>query len=280
MGVATAVAIGGLALSAGQTVMSFTQAGKQKNKQREAEAAASAAMAEARKKLSINYTDELAVNKEPYELQREALLSQGAQAIQAGQESERGAVATAGKVMMAQNEAQAGIRTAMGAEMTDIQKQQIAEDSRLRDLGAQLDLEEAAGQQMIAQNAEEAAAAQTQQGMQGLMSVGQQGLGMVPLFAKTGASTNDAFKYDKSKFNAIDTPNMQNQFKASVENPLGTTRQFTGQNGIIPPQFSGTFKTYGQGGITPQPNVFGPQMPPQPGTQYGMLGVDFSGVGY
>jgi hypothetical protein len=188
MGVATAVAIGGLALSAGSTAMSFMQAGKEKSKQRSAEAAAAAAMAEAKKKLSINYTDELAINKEPYELQREALLSQGAQAIQAGVESDRGGVATAGKVLMAQNEAQAGVRTAMGAEMNDIQKQKIAEDSRLRDLGVQIDLGEVEGQQMIAQNAEQASSAATQQGIQGVISTAQQGLSMVPLFAKTGSA--------------------------------------------------------------------------------------------
>jgi hypothetical protein len=167
----------------------------------------------------------------------------------------------------------------MGAEMTDIQKQQIAEESRLRDLNAQLDLGEVEGQQMMAANAEEAAASQTQQGIQGVVSTAQQGLNMVPLFAKTGSSTNDAFKYDKSKFKPIDTPNMQNQFKASVENPLGTTRQFTGQNGIIPPQFSGTFKTYNQGVVAPQPNVFG-KAPSSMNPAYQPFGPDFSGVGY
>ena len=252
MGVATAVAIGGLALSAGSTVMSFTQAGAQKKKQREAEAAAQAAMDEARKKLSINYTDELAVNKEPYELQREALLSQGAQAIQAGQESERGAAATAGKVMMAQNEAQAGIRTAMGAEMTDIQKQQIAEDSRLRDLGAQLDLEEVAGQQMISQNAEEASAAQTQQGIQGVVSTAQQGLNMIPLFAGKKSENN----FEAVPFSKISTPKIKDQYKQLAANPLGTTRQFTGQNGVVPPQFSGTFNTNTQS-MFPKYDAFG-----------------------
>jgi hypothetical protein len=91
MGVATAVAIGGLAISAGTTAMSFVQAGEQKSKQRKAEAEAAKAMAEARKKLEINFTDKMAIKKEPYELQREAMLSAGAQAIQAGVESERGA---------------------------------------------------------------------------------------------------------------------------------------------------------------------------------------------
>jgi hypothetical protein len=184
MGVATAIAIGGLATSAFSTGMSFIQAGEQQRKQRAAEAAAQRAMDEAKKKLEINYTDEMAVKKEPYELQREAMLSQGAQAIQAGQESERGAVATAGKVQMAQNEAQAGIRTAMGQDMTNIQNKQIAEQSRLRDLGVQIDLGEVQGQQMAAKDAEEAAAAATAQGFERLTSTMQQGLNMIPFFAK------------------------------------------------------------------------------------------------
>ena len=186
MGVATAVAIGGLAISAGTTAMSFMQASEQKNKQRKAEAEAAAAMAEARKKLEINYTDEMAVKKEPYELQREAALSAGAQAIEAGQESERGAAATAGKIQMAQNEAQADIRTAMGVEMTDIENKQIAEQSRLRDLGVQLDLGEVEGAQAAARDAEQAATAATEQGWQGVVSTAQQGLAMVPLFAGGG----------------------------------------------------------------------------------------------
>jgi type IV secretory pathway VirB10-like protein len=188
MGVATAVAIGGLAISAGTTAMSFVQAGEQKSKQRKAEAEAAKAMAEARKKLEINFTDKMAIKKEPYELQREAMLSAGAQAIQAGVESERGAATMAGKVLMAQNEAQGGIRTAMGAEMTDIENKQIAEQSRLRDLGVQLDLGEAEGAQKAAGDAERAAAQSTSEGFQGLSSTLQQGLAMVPLFAKSGSA--------------------------------------------------------------------------------------------
>lgn len=238
MGVATAVALGGLAISAGTTAMSFAQAGEQKSKQRQAEADAQKAMAEARKKLGINYTDEMAIKKEPYELQREAMLSQGAQAIQAGVESERGAVATAGKVQMAMNEAQAGIRTEMGKEMTDIEKQQIAEQSRLRDLNVQLDLGEVEGQQAIAAQAENAANASTAQGIQGLMSTAQQGLQMMPLYFKdsktamggtsagsSGTQFNStAAKYSGSSFTPMDT----------ALNPLGYTPKFTGSNGVTP----------------------------------------------
>lgn len=187
MGVATAVAIGGLAMTAGTTAMSFINASEQKSKQQQAEAAAADAMAAARKKLEVNFYDQMAVKKEPYELQREALLSQGALAVQAGQESDRGAAATAGRVQMAMNEAQAGVRTEMGKEMTAIEEKQLAEDSRLRDLGAQLDLGKAEGAQMAAANAEEASTAATQQGIQGLMSMGTQGLNMVNLYPKSGA---------------------------------------------------------------------------------------------
>jgi hypothetical protein len=188
MGVATAIAVGGLAISAGTTAMSFIQAGEQKSKQRSAEAKAAQAMAEARKKLEINFTDKMAIKKEPYELQRDAMLSAGAQAIQAGVESDRGAAATAGKVLMAQNEAQAGIRTEMGKEMTDIENKQIAEQSRLRDLNVQLDLGEVEGAQQAAADAERAAAQSTTEGFQGLASTAQQGLAMVPLFMKSGSA--------------------------------------------------------------------------------------------
>jgi hypothetical protein len=102
---ATALAIGGLAISAASTGASFANAAKQRKQaaktQREAEKAAAEAMAAARKKLEINFYDKLAVQKEPYELAREAALAAGAQAIQAGQESERGSAATAGRVQMA-----------------------------------------------------------------------------------------------------------------------------------------------------------------------------------
>ena len=214
MGVATAVAIGGLAITAATTANSFIQAGEQKSKQRAAEAAAAAAMAEARKKLQINYTDELAVQKEPYELQRDAMLAQGAQAIQAGQESDRGSAATAGKVQMAQNEAQAGIRTEMGKEMTDIQNKKVQEASRLRDLGVQLDLGEVEGQQMIAQNAEQASAAATQQGIQGVTSFAQQGLNMMPLYFKDskGAAAATTPTADPSNANKAFQSKASDQF--------------------------------------------------------------------
>ena len=181
----TTIAAGvGLAATAGTTATSFIQAGKQRRLQREAEADAAKAMAEARKKLEVNYYEALGIQKEPYELERQALIAAGAQAIEAGRESERGVAATAGRVQMAQQEAQAGIRTAMGKELTELEKATAMEESRLRDIGVQLDLEEATGAQEAAAQAQEAAQKATREGIQGAVSVAKQAVSMVPLFSK------------------------------------------------------------------------------------------------
>ena len=188
MAIATsaALAIAGLATTATTTGMSFMQAGKQRNMQRQAESEAEKAMQEARKKLEVNYYEQLGIQKEPYELQREALLQQGAMGVEAGREGDvRGAAATVGRVQMAQQEAQAGIRSAMGQELTDLAKLTAAEESRLRDVGVGLDLEEVAGAQLAAANAQEMGAQAVQQGMQGITSLGQQIAEAAPLYGKT-----------------------------------------------------------------------------------------------
>ena len=180
----TIAAAAGLAATATTTTMSFVQAGKQKNAQRQAERDADQAMADARKKLETNYYGGLSIQKEPYELEREALLAQGAEAIQAGVESERGAAPIAGRVLLAQQQGQAGIRTAMGQELSNLEKLSAQEQSRLAGAQANLSLEEVAGAQKAASNAQMLSAQATQQGMQGIVSTAQQAAQFVPLFAK------------------------------------------------------------------------------------------------
>jgi type II secretory pathway pseudopilin PulG len=183
MAVTTAAVIG-IASTAATTGMSFAQAGKQRKAMNQAERDAEEAMQAARKKLEVNVFDQLAIQKEPFELEREALLSQGAQAIQAGVESERGAAATAGRVQMAQQEGQAGIRSAMGQQLQSLEMLSAQEEGRLRDIGVQLDLEEVAGAQLAAANAQELQAQAMRQGMEGVTSLGGQIASTIPLFAR------------------------------------------------------------------------------------------------
>ena len=186
-GTATLIAAGvGLAGTGVTTAMSFSQANKQKKLQKEAEAEADKAMASARARLDVNYMDALSIQKEPYELQREAMLSQGTQATDAAQESERGAAAGAGRVQMAQNEAQGAIRTAMGKELTDIERLKVTEKARLEDLKTQIYLGEVEGAQMAARNAQEMAAQATTQGWEGVTSMATQAANLIPLYAKSG----------------------------------------------------------------------------------------------
>jgi vacuolar-type H+-ATPase subunit H len=185
---ATTAAVIGIVSTTASTAMSFAQASKQQKNIREAEATAAKAMEEARNKLQVNYYDQLAIQKEPYELQREALLSSGSQAIQAAQEGDRGAAAAAGRVQMAQNEAQAGVRTAMGKELSDLERLSATEDSRLRDIGVQLDMGEIAGAQQAMSDAEQARAASMAQGFQGIASLAQQSADFFPLYMESKAS--------------------------------------------------------------------------------------------
>lgn len=179
------VAAIGLGLSAIGMGASFMQAGQQRKAQAKAEREAAKAMAAARKKLEVNYLDALAIQKEPYELEREALLVAGAQGVEAARESERGAAAGVGRIQLAQQKGQQGIRSAMGQEMTALDRAAAAEESRLRDVGVQLDLGEVAGAQMASSDASQAAAAAQTQGFQQLASLGTQALEASSLFSKS-----------------------------------------------------------------------------------------------
>jgi hypothetical protein len=194
MAAGTAAIIGAVSAGVG-AVMSFAQVAEQQKNIQKAQEAAAKFMSEARKKIEVNYMDQLSINKEPYELQREALLSSGAQAIQAAAEGDRGAAAAAGRVQMAQTEAQGQIRSEMGKELSDLEKLSAQEESRLRDIGVQLDLGEAEGAQRAMADAEEAKARSMTQGFQGLQGIATNVAQLVPLYMQTGAGK----AFDKSE---------------------------------------------------------------------------------
>lgn len=188
MAVATAAVVGivGTGVSTG---MSFAQAGAERRKMEQANKKAAEMMVEARKKLEVNVYDELDINKEAYELEREALLTQGTTALQAAQEgSARGAAAAAGRVQLAQQAGQAKIRVAMDTELKRLEQQSAQEESRLRDIGIQLDLGEIEGAQLAARDAEARRAAATQQGIQGVVSLAGQVAAAAPLYSKSQAA--------------------------------------------------------------------------------------------
>ena len=154
----TGAIIASAAIQAGTSAAGFAQAGKARNEMKKAEAEADKAMAAARKKLEVNYLAGLSIAKEPYELARENLLQGSAAALQAGVEGEtRGAAATAGQVLMAQ-QAQAGQqRASMSQEMKRLEELAAREESRLQSARVDLDIGEAKGQQQSAADYQAAA---------------------------------------------------------------------------------------------------------------------------
>ena len=189
MGVATAVALGTTLASAG---MSAAQAAKQARLQKQAEAQAAKSMAEAKAKLEINFYDKLSVKKEPYELAIEATNVAAAQAMEAARESERGTAATAGRIMMADTDQQRQIATAFGQELSDLEQLSATEDSRLRDVGAQIDISRAEGAQQAARDAQEAKAAATTSAVESGISAIGQGINAANLYSKNTALQKQA----------------------------------------------------------------------------------------
>jgi hypothetical protein len=199
----TIAAAAGLAATAGSTVSSFAQAGKQRNLQKKAEAEAERAMAEAKKELSINYSAALGIQKEPYQLEREALISAGAQAIEAGREGERGAAETAGRVFALQQQGQQQIASEMGQELTALDKATATEAANLRTQRANLNLAEVEGAQTAAANAEQMGNAFTKDALAGVASTVQQAASFVPLYSKSQSAR--AFNDTQKTFEANKT---------------------------------------------------------------------------
>lgn len=217
-GLIAAIATGTAAVAG--SISSFSQASKQKKRMQAAEREAKKAMAEAKKRLGVNVMEQLSIQKEPYELAREASLVAGTQALQAGVEGdERGAAATAGRVFMGQQDAQGKIRAAMGQEMGDINRAVVAEEGRLKDLGMGLSLEEAAGAQAAAANAEALRAQAVQQGFEGLIQAGTTVAQAAPLYGGGGGGVTTA-------------PDVLTPKQGSVPNPALSQTQLS-QRGLL-----------------------------------------------
>jgi len=191
MAAATALTLASIATGAAQAGIGFSEAARQKRLKKEAEAEADIAMASARKSLEKNYMDSLAIQKEPYRLKAEDSLVAVAQATEALRESDRG-MGRVGAIYGQQQQELRQIASAMGQEMFNLDYLSAQEDTRLRDIGTQLDLGEVTGAQLAAANAEEARAQAIENGMQGLQTSVSAGMDFIPeaAFDPAIAATN------------------------------------------------------------------------------------------
>ena len=182
----------GLGLSAFSATSSFVQAGKQRKKIEAAERDAQKAMQEAKGRLDQNFYEGLGIQKEKFEEERENILSGLSTIVQAGQEGEeRGAAVTAGRAALFNQQAQAQSRMAQGQELQRLQELAAREDARNRDALVNIGLAEVSGQQRRAADARAARTAALQQGVEGLVSAGQQAMKLAPLYGDDTASAKN-----------------------------------------------------------------------------------------
>lgn len=152
-------AITSAAIGVASTAYSFAQAAKQSKMSKQAEADAAKAMAEARKKLEINYYDALSLPTKVYEAERQDIQKEANAALQQASEAGgRELVATAGRVQQAVQESERAISENEAERLLQLQKMSAEEDSRLRDVGVQLDMGEVTGSQQKAADLQQASA--------------------------------------------------------------------------------------------------------------------------
>jgi len=175
----------GLGVGVATTAASFGQAAAQGKKQKRAQAAADKALQDARKRLDVNYMEDLGINKEIYDIARDRSMVQAAGLMEAAREgSTRGVASTAGQVYQQDLLGQQQIMAQQEQEMNRIEGLIAAEDARLEGLQADLSLQEAEGAQRAAAEAENAKRAAISQGIEGAISVVGQAASMAPLYSK------------------------------------------------------------------------------------------------
>tara|TARA_R110000787_G_scaffold195480_1_gene306934 strand:+ start:265 stop:1068 length:804 start_codon:yes stop_codon:yes gene_type:complete len=227
MAVATAIALGTAAVSAGT---SFAQAAKQKKVIKEAENEAQKKMASARKSLEKNYMESLSIPMEAYEAQNEAILVAGSIAMDAAKEgSQRGAGTVAQNVLNASNDALRDTSTRQAEELYNLEAATAEEESRLRDIGVGLDLQEVEGANMVAADAELARSNAIQAGIGSLMD----GVG-------TGLDAAGLYRTDKGMQKAA----LQSQFDDTRAKGLSIAKD---SDFLIDPSAYGRGKDFGEG---------------------------------
>ena len=170
MAAATTIVTAGLQV--GSAVKSFSQSKKQQTAATRAQFAADQAMTSAKKELSKNFYSGLDINLKAYDQQRDALAGVADRLVTAGQESERGAAATAGAVLLAANEAEKDITNNQIGAIEALEQSVAKEEGRLAGLRSNLDLAEAQGAQQAAADAEAASNSAMTQGMTSLAGAG------------------------------------------------------------------------------------------------------------
>jgi len=183
--ITTILAATALALSAGTTIASGAQATKQRKIMEGAEGEANKYMESARDRLNVNTYEELSVNTDIYDKERDNLATVGESYVQLTSGQDR----AGSNVQNVVNALQAGNEKISMREAKEVDKLNLEiadEETRLLDIGTQLDLGEVAGAQQKAADAEAKATAFKGDFVKGLGNTAMAGIQLgVPLYQKS-----------------------------------------------------------------------------------------------
>lgn len=226
------LAAASLASAGISTGLSIAQAVKQNRLMQEADKKAAEAMSNVMKSLGINTYKNLSINKETYKDMFDNLLASAGMAMEAGREGdERGAAATAGRVLAGVTDAGQKIRDTKAQEMMDLQKLVAGEESRLRDIKAQIGLEEVAGAQEAAADAQKAKTQAITNAAAGLTSMVKEGAGLVPLYQKDKA-TKQLLSLEKDYQSLIKAGQLDQKYIDANGNPIPFEQYLVKSSGL------------------------------------------------
>jgi len=190
MAATTALVLGitSAAVTLGGSAMSFSQMAKQNDLAAKAGEDAAKAMDEAKKQLSINPFAAISLPTQAYDMQTNTILAEGAQATQAGVESERGVAATAGRIAAQTNVAESQIAAKESQDLYALQTQTAQAERDINKGLASVNMAEAEGAQKAEAQAANAANMYQTQGVQGIANAIGQGAQLLPLYTSTASS--------------------------------------------------------------------------------------------
>ncbi len=178
--------IGSLIGGVASTAASFAQMIKQRNNQRKAEAAAQKAFKKAQKILSVNYSEQLGINKGIYDIARDRSMVQAAGLMDAAASSERGVASAAGQVYQQDLLGQQQVRALQEERQFKIDEDIAREDASIAQSLATLQQDRAAGAQLAARDAGRLQRDATKDFFTGIGGIAESSADLVSLYSGRG----------------------------------------------------------------------------------------------
>jgi hypothetical protein len=166
-----------------------------------------------------------------FELEREALAAQGAQAVQAGAESERTAAATAGLTMSQYRKALRDIQSEQADKMLELDLLTAQEAARKGDIKMQFKAQEAEGAAAAAADYEQRKLAAVGGAIEGVIGAAGTAMSAIPLFKAT-KGVRAASDITDSYNQALKSGNLAPDLYDASGNPLNASQAIAKRLGL------------------------------------------------